>query len=217
MVNEGSDKKKGKPKMATHKPKLKKKARWKKQYKQPLHKWHIHQGNTNDCGPFSATIAANALRDALVLDAPTLARAMERAPEDKRRIIPARIKGWATFPWGVVYALRKMGFKARWRMGASLNRLQRNLDRGRVSIVIVGDPLNFKDGVWRGWAHYKVLYAWDPDEGWAFVDPAAREEEVFSYQEPDEFAEQWTWMGRHLIEVWDDDDEDDEGDEDDEF
>lgn len=183
-------------------PKLKKK--WNKSMAKPLPKWHIHQGSTNDCGPFCATIAANALRDTQILDAPTLARAMEGAPDETGRLIPWRIKGWATFPWGIVYALRSLGFKARWRVGASLKRLKKNLDRGRITIVIVGDPLDFKDGEWRGWSHYKVLYAWHPKRGWAFVDPAASASDVFSYQDEESFEREWTWMGRHIIEIWED-------------
>lgn len=180
---------------------------WKKQLPQPLPKWHVHQGASNDCGPYCATIVANALRDDAVVDPHSLARALEQAPEDaptgnawRAKLLPARIKGWATFPWGVVYALESMGFQARWRVGASLKRLRKNLDKGRTTIVIVGDPLNSVDGQWRGWAHYKILYAWDPDSGWAFVDPAATD--VFSYQDAESFKEQWTWMGRNLIEVW---------------
>jgi hypothetical protein len=185
---------------------------WAKRMPQPIPNWHVYQGNTNDCGPYCATIAANALRDADVLDAPTLARAMEDAPKDMKRLLPSRVSGWATFPWGIVYALRQLGFKARWRLGASLNRLEKNLERGRVSIVIVGDPLNFHEGRWAGWAHYKILYAQHPVEGLAFVDPMAPE--VYSFQDVDTFKEEWTWMGRNIIEVWDED-EDDEDDEDD--
>ncbi|MBN1874445.1 MAG: hypothetical protein JXA33_09465 [Anaerolineae bacterium] len=183
-------------------PKLQK--HWAKMLSKPVPKWHTYQGNSNDCGPFCATMAANALRDAPVVDAPTLARTMEEAPEDDVvRLLPPRIKGWATFPWGVVYALRKMGFEARWRFGVSKARLRENLDEDRVSIVIVGDPLAFKEGKWVGWAHYKVLYAWDPEDGWAFVDPAAPASQVYSYQDDEAFEDQWSWMGRHVIEVWD--------------
>jgi len=186
--------------MADAMPKLKKV--WKKQMRQPLPKWHKHQGGTNDCGPYSAMIAANALRNAAIVDAKTLARAMEGAPDVRGTIFPSRIKGWATFPWGIVHALRALGFKARWRVGASLKRLQENLDKGLSTIVIVGDPLDFEDGEWRGWAHYKVLYAWDSENGWAFVDPITPEGEAFSYQDEESFEEQWTWMGRHVIEIW---------------
>ncbi len=186
--------------MSDTKPKLKKK--FQKSLNYPLPEWHVNQGNSNDCGPFSATIVANALRNAAVVDAPKLARAMEDAPREPGQLLPARMKGWATFPWGIVYALRSFGFEAQWKMGTSLRRLKGNLDKGVTSIVIVGDPLRFDNGKWAGWAHYKVLYAWDPEEGWAFVDPAAPDSDIFSYQDDKSFQEQWTWMGRHVIEVW---------------
>ncbi|MBN2005634.1 MAG: C39 family peptidase [Anaerolineae bacterium] len=181
-------------------PKLNKK--FQKSLKYPLPEWHVCQGNSNDCGPFSATIVANALRNGAVVDAQKLARAMEEAPKEPGFTLPARMKGWATFPWGIVYALRSFGFEARWKIGASLRHLKENLDNGLTTIVIVGDPLRFDNGKWAGWAHYKVLYAWDPMQGWAFVDPAASTAEVFSYQDDASFQEQWTWMGRHVIEVW---------------
>ncbi len=184
-------------------PKLKYK--WDKVMPQPLPKWHVYQGHTNDCGPFCATIAANALHDDAVVDAPTLARAMEGAPQDMGRLLPSRVKGWATFPWGLVHALRSLGFQARWRVAASLDRLKNNVYEDRVTIVIVGDPFDFEDGEWRGWAHYKVLYAWDPESGFAFVDPASSEADVFSYQDAASFEHEWSWMGRIMIEVWTED------------
>ena len=85
--------------MANKTPALKKS--WKEQMKQPLPKWHTNQGTSNDCGPYCATIAANSLRDAAVVDANVLARALEEAPQDAGRLLPARVKGWATFPWDV--------------------------------------------------------------------------------------------------------------------
>lgn len=182
---------------------------WYKKLAKPLPDWHVYQGDTNDCGPFCATIAVNALREEAVADADTLARALEQAPEDesigqswRAKLLPARIKGWATFPWGLAYALRSMGFESRWRVGASSDRLRDNLDKGLTTIVIVGEPLRLIDGEWRGWSHYKILYAWDPKLGWAFVDPASTD--VFSYQDAESFEDQWTWMGRNIIEVWSD-------------
>ncbi len=172
---------------------------WAKQLKRPLAKWHHNQGSTNDCGPFSAAIVANGLRDKQVIDAPALARAMEQAPKDCPIPLPFsldRIPGSATFPWGVAHALEQQGFKARWHVLSSIDHLKENLDKGLATIVIVGNPKE-------GWAHYKVLYAWDPKHGWAFVDPAAAEKQAFSYQEDASFEEQWSAIGRICVEVWD--------------
>jgi len=188
--------------MAEASPKLK--SKWKKKMRQPLPKWHTYQGNTNDCGPFCATIVANTLGDAPLVDAPMLARAMEKPAPGLGRLLPSRIKGWATFPWGVARVLRSLGFRARWRPLASIKRLEDNLDKEIISIVIVGNPLHFANRKWHGWSHYKVLYASSSEQGWAFVDPAATTSEVFSYQDAKSFKREWTQMGRNLIEVWKD-------------
>jgi len=174
---------------------------WKKQVRQPLPKWHRHQGSSNDCGPYSAMFVANSLRDAAVVDGDLLARKMEGPRAVRGGWIPSRIKGWATFPWGVARALKQEGFAARWRVLARRQALLDNLDRGRPTIVIVGEPLRFKAGRYAGWSHYKVLYAWDPDEGFAFVDPAAPEGVMYTYQAEVDFLRQWTAVGRQMIEV----------------
>jgi hypothetical protein len=175
---------------------------WKKQLQQPLPKWHRHQGSSNDCGPFSAMIVANGLRDTFVLDADAVARQMEGSPATRGTWAPLRLHGWATFPWGVAHVLRRHGFRARWRVGASLRDLYANLNRGHPTIVIVGEPLLRREGKFSGWSHYKTLYAWDPDEGFAFVDSAAADGVIYTYQTEAEFLKLWTNMGRQIIEVW---------------
>ncbi|MCU0520040.1 MAG: hypothetical protein MUF84_05030 [Anaerolineae bacterium] len=174
---------------------------WKKEAHTPLPKWHRHQGSSNDCGPYSVMFVVNSLRDAAVADADALARRMEGPPAVRGSLLPSRIRGWATFPWGVARALKQEGLRARWRVGASLRDLWANLNRGRTTIVIVGEPFRFNDGKYAGWSHYKVLYAWDPDEGFAFVDPAADDDVVYTIQSEAAFLKQWTAMGRQLVEV----------------
>jgi hypothetical protein len=161
----------------------------------PLPDWHQWQGWTNNCGPFSAAIVANALLDAHVADGTLVAESMNAGA------IPERIPEWATFPWGVIRALRRMAVRARWRAAVPESRLLRNLDAGRTTIVMVGEPLRFEGWTYKGWGHYKVLYAWDPVKGWAFVDPAAPRSRVYSYQDAATFRRQWTWLGRQVIEV----------------
>jgi hypothetical protein len=116
--------------------------------------------------------------------------------------LPDRVRNWATFPWGVARALREHGLRARWRVGASVGRLHRNLNAGLTTIVLVGRPLRFKGGRWRGWSHYKVLYDWDGERGWAFVDPRVADAPGISWQGEGDFLRTWGWMGRQLIEVW---------------
>lgn len=174
---------------------------WKKQLTQPLPKWHRHQGSSNDCGPYSVMIITNGLHDAALVDGDQLARAMEGSMTERGTLLPSRIKGWATFPWGVAAALRRQGLDARWRPFRAKRHLWANLNRGWPTIVIVGDPLKFTNGTYAGWSHYKVLYAWDPADGFAFVDPAADDGVAFSYQDEAAFDEQWAAMGRQIIEV----------------
>ena len=170
---------------------------WTKRMDPQLPLWHQWQGHTNDCGPFSAAIATNALRGARVVEGALIAEAMvEQWP-------PERIPGWATFPWGVARMLRRFGLRPRWRIGASERRLLRNLDAGRTTLVLVGEPLRFEGRRWAGWSHYKLLYAWGPEAGWAFVDPGASGSRVYTYQKAATFRRLWTWMGRQCIEVED--------------
>lgn len=176
---------------------------WKKAVAYPLPKWHRQQSTPTNCGPYSVMFVANSLRDADVIDGDALASRLEGPPSVRHSLIPLRIRNWATFPWGLVRALRELGFAARWRVWVPLRELYANLNRNRATIVLVGDPLRFENGAYAGWSHYKVLYAWDPDEGFAFVDPAAPAGEGYSYQDEDAFMREWTRMGRQIVEAWD--------------
>jgi len=141
-------------------------------------------------------MASNTLYEAPLVNAVALAE------ELNRRGFPQRIPGWATLPWGVVAALRRLGLHARWRVGASLGRLFANLDQNCITIVIVGEPLHFVGCKWRGWSHYKILAVWDPERGLGFVDPYTSRAGEIAWQRLDEFRRQWAWMGRQMIEVW---------------
>jgi hypothetical protein len=180
---------------------------WAKQLHHPLPKWHRPQAVTNDgdpvnaCGPFAAAIVANALYDADVVDPIALARRLEGPPTERGTWLPARVRDWATFPWGVVRALRQMGLRARWRLFASPDRLRRNLDRGITTIALIGEPLRWRNRRYAGWSHYLIVYAWDPDAGWAFVDSHAPGGSVYTYRDDATFRRLWRNMARQLIEV----------------
>ncbi len=163
----------------------------------PLLDWHVYQGQTNDCGPSCVTIVANALRNAPVTSVPVVAQGLLEA-----RPLPGRIRGWATFPWGMVRTLRRLGFQARWRMGVQEERLVEIVEGPAAGIVIVGQPLRFEGRRWRGWSHYEVLYGWDVEGRWGFVDPARPTERAIVWQPASDFRRQWGAMGRQLIEVW---------------
>lgn len=162
----------------------------------PLERWHVYQGQSNNCGPTCVSIVGNALRDEGVVEAQSLAAEMDR------RGFPDRIPGWATFPWALAGEFRRLGLQSRWRIALAEARLLQNLHTGIATVVILGEPLRFKGKRWQGWSHYKVLYAWDPQKGWAFVDPGSQKPGGVEWQKADSFRQQWTGMGRQVVEVW---------------
>lgn len=161
----------------------------------PLPACHLHQGESNDCGPFSAAIVINALLGRGLADPHELSGRLERW-EGLRP--PGRILRGPTFPWGMVHLLRGYGLSARWRPFATVERLRANLREGRVTIVLIGEPLRFCRWRWCGWMHYRVLYGWEPGR-WLFVDPAVRE--ATTTVEEALFLRRWRNAARILIEV----------------
>ncbi len=162
----------------------------------PVARYHVYQGDSNDCGPYCVAMATNTLYEGPLVSAAILSEALNR------RGFPERIPGWATLPWGVVASLRRLGLGARWRVGTSLKRLFVNLRRNCITIVIVGEPLRFVGRQWQGWSHYKILVAWNPDRGLGFVDPITARADGITWQSLDEFRRQWAWMCNQIVEVW---------------
>lgn len=159
-----------------------------------------HQGPSNDCAPYCAAMVLNGLLRAEV-DASSLARELDRP----RRgglfglvPVPRRVPGSATFPWGLVDALRQgsraAGAELRVGWGA-LNRRDRllaGLVRGWVLFPILGG--------WqpRPWGHVVVLVAWDPRLGYGLADPAAANADTVWLGES-EFAKRWRALGNLLV------------------
>ncbi|MCD4737926.1 MAG: hypothetical protein K8R89_01525 [Anaerolineae bacterium] len=87
----------------------------------PLHKYHQYQGKTNNCGPTSLAIVANAIWGQTRLQGPRVAQELS-TPRFRARPIPhpvvRRIPNWATFPWGLVDYLRQQEIPARWATGS---------------------------------------------------------------------------------------------------
>lgn len=177
----------------------------------PLYRFHCHQGSTNDCGPFCVAIAVNALKGENLLNGSDVARQMERfRPCTGPLPLPVldKMPGWATLPWGLSDELRRHGVLSRWRFLGTRERLLANLKTGHITFISVGEPLRFDRGRWRGWGHVKILYAWAPGQGWAFVDPALpRRPDApwqsygIGWQSEKDFARQWTWMLRFMVEL----------------
>ena len=162
----------------------------------PVARYHVHQRDSNDCGPYCVAMVANALYEGPFVNAAMLAAELDQ------RGFPERIPGWATLPWGAVASLRRLGLRARWRVGTSLKRLFVDLHQNCMTIVIVGEPLHFVGRQWQGWSHYKIFVAWQPDRGLGFVDPFTARADGMTWQPLDEFRRQWAWMGKQIIEVW---------------
>ena len=154
---------------------------------------HYYQGDTNDCGPFSAAIILRAL-DRTALDGWKLSKQMRAIRW--RGILPSlqRIPNWATFPWGVTNFVREYGLSATWKLRQNNSSLIRALRQGDIPITIIGEwnPL---------WAHYIILVARDENLGWGVIDPGHYRAEII-WKQPSVFDRLWKNYGRTLITVY---------------
>lgn len=142
---------------------------------------HCHQGASNDCAPFAAAMVLNGIFGADV-DPVDLAR---RLDHPRRRafgkVLPLirRIPRSATFPWGVVDALR--GYESRsdvaldagWRLCVGPDVLLAGLVSGHLLLPYIG---GFRP---RPWGHVVVLIGWDAKLGWGVADPQRSTPEIF--------------------------------------
>ncbi len=175
-----------------------------------LFDWHQHQGqDTNDCAAFSIAIVGNAYLNRWQFDGYTIAREMER-PQFVSTPVPHfalwKIPRWATLPWGISGYLKHQQIPTRLRWFGRTERLLRNIQENRFTIVIVGEPLRHEGLALTGWAHAKVLYGYEPSgpepaRGFYFVDPGfpkawsrpGMPQGVF-VQDEAEFGTQWRNM-----------------------
>ena len=179
----------------------------------PLATYHRYQGNTNDCGPFSLSIVANALLDQERFDPTVVAEEMNRITLVSRPIphpFISRIRNWATFPWGITRYLQDHGFRAAWHVRGTPERLFANLHQQIATMVMIGEILK-SDNVWFagwGWGHVKVLYGYASQTGFAFVDPGCRKDPAdpwgsrgIFWQDQVSFLREWSNLFRIFIEV----------------
>lgn len=180
--------------------------------RKPVFRYHQYQGKTNDCGPTSLAIAANAVRGQEELEGDAVAEEMNRLGLAWRAfpyLMVSRIPNWATFPWGIVHYLRRRGIPARWRPFGTMARLRQNLLNDQLTIVMIGEPLRWEGGRYRGWAHAKVVFGYIAGHGFLFVDPAVRraenpnriEHHGLSWQREEAFLRQWRNLLRIYVEV----------------
>jgi len=153
---------------------------------------HQHQGLRNDCAPIATAMAANALAG-LGVDGFELAEQLNHVRWRGLWPVIRRIPNWATFPWGVVDALRDLGIRARWRLFKDKAWLLDRLDTDEVLITITGSlrPL---------WAHMMVLLAYDDQRGYGFANPAFPEALLY-WLPAAQFEQRWRAFGRMAIEV----------------
>jgi len=179
----------------------------------PVYRYHQYQGSTNDCGPTSLAIAANALLGEERFQGPRVSQDMNGLVFELRpfpHFVVQRIPNWATFPWGIAHYLRKHGIAARWLPLGREGRLHHNLLANQITLVIVGEPLRWEKGRYAGWGHVKVLFGYTPGRGFLFVDPAYQRRPDdpdpyrrygLAWQEEKEFLRQWRNFFRICIEV----------------
>ncbi len=163
----------------------------------PLVEYHQFQGPSNDCAPHTVAIVVNAYKRQKFLEGDTVAREMNQ-PRLRLRPLPLvvrRIPNWATFPWGIVDALRENGIRARWRFGAGPADLLKALDEGRVPMPIIGEIK-----VPGTWAHVKPLAEIDSGRGYGFVDPAHPVAEI-TWQPKGDFERLWNNLWHLLVET----------------
>lgn len=182
-----------------------------------LFQWHQYQGDaTNDCAAFCIAMVGNAFLNNPQFDGHTVAREMEK-PVWVRSPVPhiaiRKLRNWATLPWGISGYLQAKHIPARLRWRGSTEDLLRNIQENRFTIVILGEPFRLEGLRFRGWAHAKVLYGFEPigpqpERGFYFVDPGYPREwsrpqqprGVFRQDEA-EFRQQWGNMLRPYVEV----------------
>ncbi len=158
-----------------------------------LLKAHRPQGSSNDCGPFTTAMVVEAVCKVPV-EAPGLAKRMNRPR--RRGLLPVirRVPNWATFPWGVADVLREYGLAARWQLRARQEDLLPRLAAGDILLPVVGE--------WRPkpWAHISALVSWDAERGWGFADPAMSSP-IIRWRSEEEFSRLWNAYFRLLVYV----------------
>ena len=151
-----------------------------------------HQGITNDCGPTTAAVVINSLKNTN-LNRKILAQQMNKPRKIGNRPIIRRIPNWMTFPWGMVDIFHEYGLNASWKFNASFDYLKESLVNGKILMPIVGS--------WKPiWAHVMTLLVCSPGNYWGFANTQIELKEIFWVHDK-VFRKQWGMMGNLLVEV----------------
>jgi hypothetical protein len=111
----------------------------------------LHQGASNDCGPFALAMAATALLGTAVPPAETARRL---------RFLRVPFLG-ATLPWGILFAARGLGLAAHGHWLGRIADLTRLVDLGLVPLVLV-HPDDWPSLPWYA-LHYRVVVGYRDD------------------------------------------------------
>jgi hypothetical protein len=155
----------------------------------PLFEYHQFQGKTNNCGPTSLAIAANAFLGEKRYEGIQIAQELNNWWYLFPKLIFPRIYNWMTFPWGITQYLKKSNIPARWVAKSNKTKLLKNLQNNQITIVVIGEVFRWQGLKYTGWGHIKVLYGYRPDRGFLFVDPA--------YPKNEKDADPWKRVGLH--------------------
>lgn len=174
--------------------------------------FHQYQGVTNDCGPTAAAILGNAYLDDIRYQGSEVAERMNRGMFpgfDLQAFIPARIPGWATFPWGITRFLRSQQIPASWKIFGHRGTLMQAVQDGRLTAVVIGQPFLCRGWRWEGWSHYLILVGYQQVHGWLLLDPAVKkqpggkwwQQKGMIWKKDEEFLPLWDNMLRMTITV----------------
>jgi hypothetical protein len=161
-------------------------------YKESILSSLKYQGDSNDCGPYTAVTVINALLGKN-LNADQLAQEMNHPTWRGYKLIIRRIPNWATLPWGIVDVFQQHGLQASWHLNYNSEKLLTNLQLNKIIMPIIGSwyPL---------WAHIMILVAWDPQYGWGFADTQSSHHKI-KWLTDQVFMNQWKALFRIAIEV----------------
>ncbi len=178
-------------------------------FKTPIYNYHQYQGKTNNCGPTSLAISMNAFIQEEKFNGEIISNELDHWTKHFPRLFIPRISNWATFPWGLVQYLRSQKFPGRWSLSGNSEKLIENINGEIITMVIVGEPLRWKNRKYDGWAHIKVLFGYSPGY-FFFIDPAHNKNAGSSHdlqddgiyrQNEDEFKKLWKNMLKIYIEL----------------
>ncbi len=155
-----------------------------------LQRSHQYQAQTNNCGPYAiATILP--LFGFEDISGEYLANHFNRLASNNGRFFPGRIKNYSTFPWGMVRVFKQYHINAHWEVFCKRDMLISRIPTDNIQIVLVSD-------LFKMYAHYLILVAYDEKLGMGLIDPAFPNPAIHWINETT-FRKKWGQLGRNCI------------------